>query len=679
MSSTPWGGPRSPSRRFLPPDPTVKEPYRLTPGLALRVGIMGALALALFAVLFFRLWSLQVLAGDRYLQAAQSNQLRTVRIEAPRGPVVDRNGKVLVDNVAGTAVKLWVADMPRQNRYRMISRLASVLNVDPIALAKEVDARASDPLTPITVKTAVSEERVMYLYEHQAEFPGVTIQQTYLRDYEHGPLAAQLLGYVGPISKEELRRKRREDYALDDKIGKTGVEATFDRYLRGEAGLAQIRVDSLGRPQSGLEVRRGSVPGYAVRLTLDLGLQRAAENALRYGLEVARENEAYRANAGAIVALDPRDGAVLAMASYPTYNPSVFVGRVDLRKAAPLLDEEAARERNFPGLNRVTSGLYPPGSTWKPVTALAAMQEHMLAPYDAIQCTPTARYGIDYGQGQQEFRNWNPNVNEPMTLTTALAQSCDTYFYAVADRFYQRGLDERDYWTRMQDWAHRFGFGEAAGLDIGGEATGLVPTPEWRRKASKTDRAWNPGDLIQLSIGQKDVTVTPLQLARFYAMLANGGKLVTPYVAAAVEQRGAAGQQPVVLRRFAPPPPRDAGVDATALQVVREGLYEATHDPEGTSSGVFATYPVPVAGKTGTAEKVVPLPGYPPDHLEDQSWWCGWGPYDLESYAGKPPIVVCALIENGGHGSTAAAPAALKLFERWFGVESESQVLVETD
>jgi penicillin-binding protein 2 len=430
-------------------------------------------------------------------------------------------------------------------------------------------------------------------------------------------------------------------------------------------------------------VRRDSVPGYAIELTLDIGLQRAAERALRYGIQTAKENEAYYADGGAIVALDPRDGAVLAMASYPTFTPSVYVGRIDPRKIAPLIDDEKAREENYPGLNRVTSGLYPPGSTWKPVTALAAMQEHMLAPYDSIQCTPTAKYGIDYGEGQQEFRNWNPYVNEPMTLPTALAESCDTYFYAVADRFYQRGLQdqERDYWTRMQDWAGRFGFGQPSGLDIGGEAQGLLPTPEWRKKAFKTawDRAWNPGDLIQLSIGQKDVTVTPLQMARFYALLANGGKLVTPHVASAVLQPGASGQEPVVLRRFASEPPRDVGLDASALTVVQDGLYEATHATDGTSSGVFGAYAVPIAGKTGTAEKVVPLPGFPEDHLEDQSWWCGWGPYGLESYNGKGPIVVCALIENGGHGSTAAAPAALKVFEQWFGVEAPAQVLVETD
>ena len=193
------------------------------------------------------------------------------------------------------------------------------------------------------------------------------------------------------------------------------------------------------------------------------------------------------------------------------------------------------------------------------------------------------------------------------------------------------------------------------------------------------DKAWNPGDSIQLAIGQKDIAVTPLQMARFYAILANGGNLVTPYLVAGVDRPAANGQAPVVLQGFASNPPQPAGVDRSAVDIIGQGLFAATHGAKGTSSGVFGTYPVPIAGKTGTAEKVVPLPGYPIDHLESQSWWCGWGPYQQTDYHGHRPIVVCALIENGGHGSVAAAPAALEVFEKWFGQKAASQVLVKTD
>jgi penicillin-binding protein 2 len=665
----PYGEPRAPSSRFLPPDPGVEAPYRLTPGLAFRVGILGIVALAVFAVLFFRLWSLQVLSGDTYLAAAQGNQLRTIRLEAPRGTILDRHGKVIVDNVAGTAVKLWVGDLPRNRRYAVIRHLADVLRVSPLRLAKEVDERIADPLNPITVKTAVGEDQVAYLYEHASEFPGVQIQQTYLRHYPYQSLAAQVLGYVGEVSQGELDSKPTV-YKPGDKVGKTGVESRDDEYLRGDAGQAEIRVDSMGRPQGPLQLRREARPGKAVRLTIDVGLQRAAEQALRYGISTARADESYYADGGAIVALDPNDGAVLAMASSPTYKPSVYVGRVDPKKIEPLVNDKVAKEKNYPGINRVTSGVYPPGSTWKPVTALAAMQEHVLQPYQALQCTPTATYGLD----KQEFRNWDPYVNQPMTLVEALARSCDTYFYQLGYQFYLEGDAGRN---RMQQWAKKFGFGVPTGFDLGGEQTGLVPTPAWRKKAFKGDwdRAWNPGNSIQLSIGQQDVQVTPLQMARFYAMIANGGKLVTPYVVSQVETAAPNGQSPVVERRFAPDPPKAVGVDPAALAVVRDGLYSATHSTYGTSSGVFASFPIPIAGKTGTAEKVVQLPGYPAGHTEDQSWWCGYGPALNEA----PRVVVCAVIENGGHGSTAAAPAALRVFEKFFGVKAQSQTLVSTD
>jgi penicillin-binding protein 2 len=679
-----FGERRSPSHRFLPPDPRVTEPYRFTPQLALRVGVLAALALIVFAILFLRLWALQVLSGDRYLNAAQNNQLRTIHVEAPRGSILDRRGRTIVSNVPGTAVQIWTADLPDEGRYAMFRKLSKILRVPVPRLTKALAEGRDDPLTPILVKTAVHEDQVAALKERRAEFPGVEVVGTYLRDYEYRALAAQLLGYVGEISPEELERLEKDGYRPGEKIGKTGVEAAFDTYLRGTAGAAQIRVDSLGRPQGEGPYKplRPGQPGNSVRLTIDIGLQRAAERALQEGIEIAYENKEWNANGGAIVALDPRDGAVLAMASNPTYKPSVYVGRVDPKKLEPLTVEKVAKERNYPGINRAIAGVYPPGSTFKPLTALAAISDGLLSPHEYIQCTPYAEYGLD----KHRFDNWNPFTNAPMMLTTALSQSCDTYFYDIGNRYYLRGENERKYWTAMQEWAKKFGFGQAAGLDIGGEATGLLPTPAWRKRIGRTawDKAWNPGDLIQLAIGQKDMTVTPLQMARFYAALANGGKLVTPYLVSAIEQPGNERQPPVTLRPFPPAPPQTLDVDPTALQYVREGLFEATHDAEGTSSGVFGSFPVPVAGKTGTAEKVVNLPGYPLGHQEDQAWWCGWGPFDGSTYttrtgARRAPIVVCALIENGGHGGTAAAPAALKVFEHWFQEQAGVQGVVASD
>jgi penicillin-binding protein 2 len=336
------------------------------------------------------------------------------------------------------------------------------------------------------------------------------------------------------------------------------------------------------------------------------------------------------------------------------------------------LTPRSAKGANYPALDRAINAAYPPGSTFKPVTAIAAMQEHILQPYEPLACTG------QYEKNGQIFKNWDPFVSESMTLTTALARSCDTYFYQVGYRFY--GMPAR-LGPRLQAWASRFGFGQKTGLDVGTESSGLLPTPAWRKQTytKKTDPGnwqidslWKPGDSIQLAIGQKDLLVTPLQMARFYAAIANGGKLVTPHLLLDVEQPSANRRPGRVLPITRPPAPEQTGVDAQALEVVRQGLFEATHATLGTSSAIFSGFPIPISGKTGTAEKYIdPGDGYM--HTFNQSWWCGYGPSD------SPDLVVCALIENGGHGGDAAAPAALKVFEEFFGKQATQKGPIHSD
>ena len=666
-------GVRSGSGRFLPPDPRAEQPYRLTPQMAFRIGILGALALVVFGILFFRLWALQVLAGPQYLHAALNNQLRTVPIEAPRGPILDRHGRVLVTNVAGTAVQVWPADLPKQNRYAELRRLAKIVHVPLHQIVVDVAKREGDPVTPVTVKESISEAEVSYLSEHQQEFPGVQIAQTYLRHYKYGAIAAQLLGYVGEISPDQLKRLHKKGYRIGEKIGQAGVESSYDVYLRGRSGLAQLRVDSLGRPRSQLTMRRQPASGQTIRLTIDAKLQRAAEDALTYGIRIARGQGHWAAQGGAIVALDPRDGSILAMASNPTYDPSVYAGRASRKRLAPLIDPRVASESNYPTLNRALAGAYPAGSTFKPVTALAALQERLISSYDYLECTPYMKV-----KGQT-FWNWDRTASYPVNMPTALSVSCDTYFYQLGYDFY---LLPKERGHPLQRWARRFGYGQLTGVDVGPESSGLLPTPEWRKatftpksdpRGWQIDNLWKPGDSIQLAIGQKDLLVTPLQQARFYALLANGGKLVKPHVVEDVEQPGDTNAPGRVIHRFTPPAAHTVGVDPAALATVRDGLYQATHDSLGTSYGVFGNFPYPIAGKTGTAEKIVTIPGAGFTGTMDQSWWCGYGPAD------KPEIVVCALIENGGHGGTAAAPAALKVFESYFHVKAASTGTVKSD
>ena len=654
--------PRTP-RRFLPPDPRVEEPYLLTPQLALRVAILAFLALTIFAVLFLRLWALQILSGDRYISQANDNRVRTLSIDAPRGAILDRNGHVLVSNVAGTRVEIWPADLPKRwaAELRELRALQGVTGVSVHQMLQRMKEHANDPLTPVVVQTGLHRDQIFYLAEHHALFPGVRLAESWLRSYPYRSLAAQVLGYVGEISPGEYKRLQKQGYQPTDSIGQSGIELSYDGYLRGHDGTAQLTVDSLGRPKSAVKPEVLPRPGDALRLTVDIKLQRAAERALRYGVDLARQNGETHADGGSIVALDPRDGSVLAMASYPTYEPSVFVGRPNKQKLAPLLNEKVATQYNHPGLNRAIDAAYPPGSTFKPVTALAALEEHVSTPDELIPCTPT------FTAYKQVFHNWTPLIDTGMDLQTALAESCDTYFYELGRRFYTLPSDRGH---PLQAWANRFGLGEPTGIDLSPESVGLIPTPEWRRKTYTTeiDRTWKPGYSIQLAIGQGQVTVTPLQMARLYAMIANGGKLVTPHMADDVEQTGPNGQPERVLRRFGGQPPQPTGVDPTALQFVQQGLYEATHATIGTSSGVFGSFAVPIAGKTGSAEKLVDLPGYPNPVNLTQSWWCGYGPFD------SPTIVVCAVIENGGHGGVAAAPAALKVFEQYFHTTATTTV-----
>ena len=657
--------------RFLPRDPRVEEPYRLTPGLALRIGILGAITLAVFGILFFRLWALQVLSGTQYLRAAQDNQLRTIRIEAPRGAVLDREGRVVVKNKAATAVQLWPADLPdnRIARERLLRRLTGILGVEYGPVARDVRRRSGDPLALVTVKQAADEDEVLYVLEHESELPGVRIADTFVRHYPFQSLAAHVLGHVGEIAPEQLKRLRTQGYELGDKIGQGGIEATYDRYLRGQPGRAQLRVDSVGRPRSDMNRMREPQPGYSLRLTLDIELQQAAERALREAVAYARTQDCkgcWMANGGALVAIDPRNGEIRALASNPTFQPRIYAGRPNPRELAPLVDARRAEEANFPALNRATQGLYPPGSIWKPVTALAAMQEHVLAPYSTLPCTSSYFAGRD----RQEFRNWDPNVNAAMTLPTALGASCDTYFYKVGEDFYnlppERGQP-------LQAWARRLGFGSVTGIDVGPEEPGLVPTIKWRRETfeSEIDKLWKPGDSIQLAIGQKDLLVTPLQMAVFYSFLANGGKVVKPHVATRIEEPGDESAQPIVRRSLAPPPPRALNVDQGALSAIRDGLYKATHESYGTASGVFGAFPIPISGKTGTAEKSRDLGGYA--DLVDQSWFCGYGPSD------QPELVVCGIVENGGFGGAVAAPMTAKIFAKYFGVESYVAAAEATD
>ena len=642
---------------------TPVEPYRLTPKVARRVALLGALVVIGFAALLGRLWALQVLAGTHYAARAQANQLRTVRVAAPRGLIVDRSRNVLVTNKAVTSVELWPSGLPKvyARRVAELRALAHITRVNVRQVTRLIleRRRAGDMLDPVVVRAAAPGPMLTYLEERAGDFPGLTLARSFVRRYPHGALAAQLLGYVAQISQQ-----------------RSGAEAQYDAYLRGVAGSARVRVDSLGRPRSDRTLTTQPQPGQTVRLTIDTGLQLAAQNALQYGIQLAHNNHQWAADGGAIVALNPQDGSILALASSPTYDPAVFTGRVTEHKlAAQGLTPKSALDRNYPSLDRALDGLYPPGSTFKPLTAIAALQEHLVKPYAFYPCTGT--YVAPEDLAHRVWHNWDPNVNQGMDLPTALAQSCDTYFYRVGNTFFDLPSDRGQ---PEQRWARAFGFGQASGTDMGLMQAGLLPTIGWRHRTYtrasdsccwQVDRLWKPGDSIQLAIGQKDLLVTPLQMARFYAAIANGGKLVTPHDLLDVENPNG-----TIVPTTAPAAPRPIpGLDPAYLKVVQQGLFEGTHDTFGTSYGVFGNFPVSIAGKTGTAQKIVTLAGYKGE--QDQSWWCGYGPANDPKT--PPQLVVCAVIENGGEGGTAAAPAAERVFAKFFNVPATQTGFIHSD
>lgn len=656
----------------------VVEPYRLTPKLNRRVTIIGAILLVGFAALLLRLWTLQVLAGSQYAARAQANQMRTVAVPAPRGMIEDRHGDVLVSNEAVTAVDLWPSSLPKPvgQRDAELRSLARVTGVGLHQLTKSILARrkANDMLDPVVVRSQAPTALVTYLQERSSEFRGVALAQSYIRRYPHGSMAAQLLGYVGQISPPELKTLSKQGYTPGEVIGQSGAESAFNNYLQGVPGSARVRVDSFGRPRSARTLVTPAQQGQTVRLTIDAGLQLAAENALQYGIGLAHSQGLWAADGGAIVAMDPNTGAILAMASAPTYNPSVYTGRVTQKALdnAGLGTAQSALDKNYPALNRALDATYPPGSSFKPLTAIAAMQEGILNPYSLVPCTGT--YVAPEDKGHHVWHNWDPNVDQGMDLPTALAYSCDTYFYRVGNNFFllppDRGQPE-------QRWARAFGFGRPTGVErVGIESGGLVPTIGWRERTYthksdpccwRVDRIWKPGDNIQLAIGQGDLLVTPMQMARFYSAIANGGKLVTPHVLLDVQN-----PNNTVVPTAAPPAPRPIpDLNPAYLKVVQQGLYDGTHMSYGTSYGVFGNFPRPIAGKTGTAQKVVTLPGVTRD--EDQSWWCGYGP------ANDAKLVVCAVIENGGHGGSAAAPAAERVFAKFFHTANKQAGYIHSD
>jgi penicillin-binding protein 2 len=590
--------------------------------LSLRVAVLGGLAVALFGVLFFRLWNLQVLDGDKYLAEAKNNRTREFKVIAPRGDILDREGNVIVDNRTSMALQLNTAKLPQHPRQARaeLARLAQLMHSSlpkvrkTIREGEEVAAGA-----PVTLRQDVGFYLVAYVEEHQREFPGVSAQRVFVRHYPHGTLAAHVLGSPGEISEEELKEPRYKNVEPGEIIGQSGVEYTYDHYLRGQPGLQKIQVNALGQPTPGGQlVSKPPTPGESLKLTINSEVQAAGESAL-----------ASQGLPGGFITMNVNNGQILGLGSFPTFDPSELIHPTQAQVNALYRSELA------PLANRTTEGLYPTGSTFKIITALAALENGVITPNTTI---------VDNGVlwvGGQPFRNAEGAAYGALTLVPALQVSDDVFFYTL-------GLDM---WKTndLQEWAHKLGIGRPTGIDIPVNTAGLLPSKHWRDqlfKEGETERPWSAGDNIQLATGQGDLQTNPLQMAIAYAALGNGGTIVTPHVGMEIED--AAGR---VLKEFDPKPRRKIHIDPGFRSDILEGLHEAAQSPGGTSDPIFGNFPIPVAGKTGTAER--------PGHA-DQSWYCILAPYP------NPRIVTCVTIEEGGFGAQAAAPAAHTILEAYF-------------
>jgi penicillin-binding protein 2 len=714
----------------------IEERVRpITPQLAWRVAVLGGIAFVLFGIVFFRLWYLQVLTGQEAVRDASDNRVRKVRIEAPRGNIVDRNNEALVRTKIAAVVQMVPSQLPKSVRedaddYRkrlaaaenerllqqtkydafrrqlrddghkatkrekressalkkaaatappvalpevrpqeteliaLYKRMGRVLQISPKTIHKRIIRGIADaPYSNVTIRSDVVRAQFNYMKENADEFPGVVVEERYQRSYPHTTLAAQLFGRVFEIGPEQRKEEKYKDVAQGTRIGQSGLELKYDQYLRGTDGVQKIVVDASGsrddqRPVSVKEPKQGQ----RLKLTLDYNLQKKGDEALSQAIAASH----WGARAGAYVAMDPTDGSILAMGSQPSFDANDV--------ARPFSDETwkalTSQATGAPLLNRATDSVYPIGSTFKPITALASLESGLIKSSDTINDDG------HYELGPQKYQNAKAASFGTIDISDALKVSSDVFFYRLGEK-----ADRKS--TPIQHWARRFGFGRLTGIDLPGELPGLVPDSNWREKgyAAYTkcrekaglgqdtqaalykcggiDRAWTTGDSVNLAVGQGDLQATPLQVAVAYSALANGGTVVTPHLGKAIEDGNG-----VTVTELPAKPSRKIKIDPHDRQVVLDGLRRAASEQGGTSADLFKNFPYKVYGKTGTVERQ-PNP--------DQAW------YSCFVKDGDKPIVVVVTVERGGFGAETAAPAARLILSQWLGVKKDLEFKAGSD
>jgi penicillin-binding protein 2 len=628
-----------------------------------RLKVLAILVAFMFAALTTRLWFLQVLAPASAIESIDRQSARFVDKDATRGRVYDDRHRPLVLNRISLEVRV-TKDQLDDDAEGELLRLSDVLGIPVKEIRSGLDDTDYFDYQSKPVAYDVDKSISFYLSEHADEFPGVDVVPAAVRDYPNGTMAAHVLGVVGQIGAVEIADKRYKGYGVNDLVGKTGLEKQYEKVLVGSKGRQKYLVNS-NQEIVRLLGEEAPVPGDNLVLALDIDTQRIAEQALSDGIEHTRtifddsqDPPAYlQANSGAVIVMDPTTGGIKALASWPTFDPSWFV-QVPTK---PQLEKLYGDGSGSPMLDRATQLSFAPGSTFKPFIALAA-QQHGIANFGSYySCPPEYVYP---GDTTTVFHNWTTANLGTISVESALQRSCDTVFYQWGADFYDRykvdplGPDA----TLLQKSLQQFGFGTATRLDLPLETTGLIPDPTWKEQFAldhpdvllPEEQSWLPGDDILMAIGQGFVTVTPMQLAVAYSAIANGGKICRPHVVDRIEGENARTVSGHCNNRKLP-------YTQAELDYVMNALATVTQSG-GTASGVFAGFPlteVPVAGKTGTAQR-------PP--FQDTSWFAAMVPADAPRY------VIIAMVEQGGHGSTSAAPIVRQVIEGMYGIDSAGVV-----
>ncbi len=598
--------------------PTFRQ--RLKP----RFAALGAIVLLVLGLLLVKLWSMQVVSGSAFAAQAEQNRVREITTVAPRGRILDRNGKPLVTNRATLAV---VVDPQARNDKALVQRLSALLDVPVSEIQERLSSVKEAALAPRVVAIDVPMEKVAYLAEHESQFPGVEVQTRAVREYPQGRLAAHVLGYTGEISDSQLNDPAFKGYDPTDVVGKAGAEASFESVLQGDRGSRRLEVDASGRPHRILQ-EIDPEPGRDVVLTIDSTVQKVTEKALQDALKDAQKENFDNAHAGAAVAIDVKTGEVLAMASAPTYDPTIFLGGVSQKQWRSLMSTDS----EYPLSNRAIAGQYPPASTFKAFTGLAGLQYGVTGKWSTYQCA-----GKWTGMGEQWKKYcWNRSGHGTESFMAGIEDSCDTVFYEIGYAFYKR-KDEK-----IQQMARMFGFGSRLGIDLPGEADGRVPDAKWKRAFNENYpeyQQWLPGDTVNMAIGQGDMLVTPLQVAAAYGAIAGNGTVMRPHLMRTV--LGSDGRPVLSTKPEAAFKPK---VSKSNLAIMDEALKRVT--TTGTAKGAFRGFEPGAAGKTGTAQVA---------GKDDYAWFVGYAP------AEKPQYVVAVVIEQGGHGGSIAGPAGRQI------------------